>query len=367
MTRLQVIVDEAESVRATLDDGSESAIERFSISPVRQGMLDLFGDWLASGWHDGARKITRRRELEVLGMLLYQALLPASLSGFFEEAVARSGADRDNRLRIELRFQRDDGLAQLPWEFLYRPDTAVKRGYFLAMEPTLVLSRFLPLQVKIAPLAPDDPPLRVLATAAKPSDLGTVREAPTLEAIAQLPARLPATVELLEQPTFARLIETIVEVRPHVVHLIAHGRYDANAGGGLLALVDDDNKAAWIPDSQLADAFGQAGVTPRVVVLHACEGATVDFGASFAGLAPKLIRAEVQAVVAMQYPVTNLAAQAFMTSFYDEVAQGRPLDAAVQAARWRITLTLPDSWNTGEFGVPVLYMRSSNAVVARDG
>lgn len=363
MTRLQIIVDDATTVRATLDDGTESAVERFAIETVRRRMLELFSDWLASGWTNGDRKITRRRELEVLGTLLYEALLPASLAAFVEQAVPRDGVAGD-AVRVELRFHNDrDGLARLPWEYLYRPDTVARSGSFLAIDRNLVLSRFLPLQTRIAPLVPDDPPLRILATAAKPSDLGTVREAATLDAIAQLPSRLPATVTVLEQPTFARFLDSVAATRPHMIHLIAHGRFDTNRGEGFVAFLDDDGKAAWIPDSQFADAFGQTGVTPRVILLHACEGAAVDFSASFAGLAPKLIRAEVQAVVAMQYPVTNRAAQAFMARFYDGVAAGRPLDVAVQAARWRITQDLPGSWDTGEFGVPVLYMRSSDAVV----
>ena len=365
-TRLSVTVQGDRRVRLACSDGRQSSTESVRLHPVHQRMVALFDDWLSEGWADPKRrKITRRRELEVLGMLLYEELLPGSLGAFLEDLVADHGVDRDNRLRVELSFlDGAEALARLPWEYLYRPDTEVTRGYFLATEPKLALARYLPLNAPEEPLAPADRPVRVLATASKPADEGRVREAPTLEAIAELPQRLDVDVRVLERPTVRSFLEAVEDYRPHVLHLIAHGGFDRDAGEGQIALLEDDGDAAWIPDHRFADFFGQVGVIPRVIVLHACEGGTVELGGAFAGLAPKLMRAGAQAVVAMQYPVTNAAANAFSIAFYGELALGRPVDAAVQAGRWRMTLERPESFDTGEFGVPVLYLRTTDAVVA---
>jgi hypothetical protein len=364
--RLAITVQGQGRVRLAASDGRQSDASSVRLDPIHRRMIALFQDWLSEGWSaPERRKITRRRELEVLGSLLYEELLPGSLGAFLEDVVASSRADRDNRLRLELSFV--DGaeeLARLPWEYLYRPDTEVSRGYFLAIEPALALSRYMPLNAAVGALAPEDPPLRVLATASKPTDEGPVREAPTLEAINALTERLDVDVHVLESPTVTRFLEAVEDRRPHILHLIAHGGFDPDEGEGEIALLDESGAAAWIPDHTFAEYFGQVGATPRVVVLHACEGGSVDFEASFAGLAPKLIRAGVQAVLAMQYPVTNAAANAFSTAFYGEIAKGRPVDAAVQAGRWRMTLDRPKSTDTGEFGVPVLYLRSTDAVVA---
>jgi hypothetical protein len=364
-----ISVSGAGRVQLTLDDGRQSQSESLRLERVHQRMIALFRDWLSEGWADPARrKITRRRELEVLGMLLYDELLPGPLSWFLEEAVTSRAATRDDRLRVALSFlEGAEGLAALPWEYLYRPDTEVARGYFLAVEPTMALCRFIPLGSPVRALTPDDPPLRVLATASKPRDEGRVREAPTLEAVNRLGDHIDAEIEVLEQPTVARFLEAIERLQPHVVHLIAHASYDDDAKQGEIALVDDNGDARWVPDYQFADFFGQVGSTPRVMLLHACEGGTVDFGASFAGLAPKLARANVQAVVAMQFPVTNAAANAFSIAFYEGLAAGRAVDAAVQAGRWKMTLDRPKSLDTGEFGIPVLYLRATDAVVARAG
>jgi hypothetical protein len=362
---LAIAVQGGGQVQLSLSNGSQSSTEQLPREPVHQRMIELFQDWLSQGWEEPERrKITRRRELEVLGALLHAELLPGPLAAFLEQAVTSTRASRDNRLRVELSFR--DGAEQLaawPWEYLYRPDTAVARGYFLSTEPTLVLSRFMPLGTPIQSLAPPDPPLRVLATAAKPADEGRVREAPTLEAITGLGAHLDVRVEVLENPTVERFLTAVEDLRPHVIHLIAHGAYDRDFGEGQIALVAEDGNAAWIPDHQFADLFEQVGAIPRMLLLHACEGGTVDFGATFAGLAPRLIRAGVQAVVAMQYPVTNAAANAFSVAFYEELAKARPVDAAVQAGRWRMTLTRPESMDTGEFGIPVLYLRAASAVI----
>jgi hypothetical protein len=363
---LAITVQGPGRVQMALHDGRQSSIESLGNDPVNRRMVELFRDWLSQGWEDPRRrKITRRRELEAFGMLLYAQLLPGPLGAFLDEAVTTIAPDRTNRLRIELSFR--DGAEQfaaLPWEYLYRPDTEVTRGYFLATEPTLALSRFMPLGTAIRPIAPDDPPLRVLAIASKPADEGPVRAAPTLAAINGLRDHIDVEVEELDWPTIGRFLDAIERMRPHVIHLIAHGSYDPDSSEGEIALLDGAGNAEWVSDSRFAEFFQQVGATPRIVLLHACEGGAVDFTATFAGLAPKLMRAGVQAVIAMQYPVTNAAANAFSVAFYEELASFRPVDAAVQTGRWKMTLDRPESFDTGEFGVPVLYLRTTDAVVA---
>jgi len=90
----------------------------------------------------------------------------------------------------------------------------------------------------------------------------------------------------------------------------------------------------------------------------------VDLQANFAGLAPQLIRANVQAVVAMQYPITQLAAMMFSTRFYRQLLRGDPVDHAVQISRWRMSLAVDDKTILlRDFGTPVLYMRSHDGVI----
>src|SRR5205823_2530038 len=94
-----------------------------------------------------------------------------------------------------------------------------------------------------------------------------------------------------------------------------------------------------------------------------CEGGAVDFDANYAGLAPQLVRAGIQAVVAMQYPISNNAAIIFSRAFYRAMAKGEPVDIAVQTGRYRITTSISKAYDSRVFGIPVLYMRSRDGVI----
>ena len=358
---LSVRVHGSGHVGIRFDDGTESPMQEVRLDTAQRRMIELFRDWLAEGWaKPEKRKITRRRELEVLGMLLSARLFPGPLEGVLDQAVA--AADRDDPLRVELTFV--DGaepLAALPWEYLYRAGANGGGGYFLATDARVALSRYIPLNRPIVPLAPEQPPLRLLATASKPTDEGPVREAETLAALAELATQTPQVeVDVLEHPTGERLLEKLRSYQPHVVHLLAHGEYDPDTQEGSLALEREEGTAHWVPDHLLIELFRQAGATPHVVVLHACEGGTVGSSA-FAGLAPRLVDMGSEAVIAMQYPITNNAASAFGAAFYAELAKKRPIDAAVQTARWQMTVRRPQSYDTGEFAIPVLYLRSKES------
>lgn len=355
---LSVSVEDRTTVRARRENEAETT-GAFGLSSLHRSIVQLFVDWLHG------RKLTRRRELQVLGTVLYEALIAGDVARFFEQSVSES-VTRGENLRIELTFRGDAGeLASLPWEALYRPDSETSGGFFLATRQNLALSRYMPLEAGRPPLAPDQQTLRVLATASKPDDLGIVREAETLDAIRSTSDTLGFEMQVLERPSVARLLSAIEESRPHVVHLFAHGDYDELTRTARIALLDaEERNALWVPDREFVEYFEQAGEMPRLVLLHACEGATVEFHANFAGLAPQLIRAGAEAVVAMQYPVTNQEATAFSKAFYDAVAKGRPVDAAVQRGRWQMTVAIPNTYDTGAFANPVLYLHSRDAVVA---
>ena len=351
---LAVRVHGSGSVRLVADTGCESAELRVDLDRAQLGMIRLFQRWLAEGWAQPAqRKLTRRDELEVLGMLLFARLFPGELQTRLDEAVA--SASSATPLRLDLVFE--DGaeqLSQLPWEYLYR-DGAVGSGYFLAVQPRISLSRSTPLASPVRP--PPQPPVSILAAAAKPSDEGTVRESPTITALHDLAGDGSVQVDLLDHPTLDRLSEAIGRLAPDVLHLLGHGEFDRVAAEGRFALEDEAGRAHWVPDHLLADAILGAGSAPHVVVLHACDGAGAAPDAPFAGLARRLVRVGVEAVIAMQYPITNAAANAFSTELYAALADGRPLDIAVQSARMHMTLRRPSTYDSGEFGIPVLYLR----------
>jgi len=66
----------------------------------------------------------------------------------------------------------------------------------------------------------------------------------------------------------------------------------------------------------------------------------------------------------MQYAVENAVASDFARAFYGALVESRPVDAAVQEARSNVAGHVGD-WSFGRaFGLPVLYLRQSEPLVA---
>jgi CHAT domain-containing protein len=190
---------------------------------------------------------------------------------------------------------------------------------------------------------------------------------PIVDAVNDLADRLDVRVRVLDEPLVPALLAELRRQRPHILHVAGHGEFDDATGLARLALLEVDGTARWVTEGGLADLLVQADAVPRLVVLHACEGATVSDRASFAGMAPRLVAAGVAGVVAMQYAVTNNAAIAFTSAFYEELAAGCPADVAVQRGRWAISGALSADENARLLGIPVLYLHSRDRLLPPAG
>lgn len=360
-SELTVTVTDDLTILARRGDGGEAQPARFELDRLQDELVRMFESWLTE--HE---RTWRRRELEVFGSFLYRALFPAAIDQFFGQSLSRIG--QGERLRVQLSFlERAGELARIPWEFLHLPTSAVRQGFFFATHPKVVLSRFIPLEAGRPSLRPAEGDLRMLLLVSKPSNLGTVLSDDVIEELESLSRKLPLKLSRLEQPTPATLLTSLSETTPHIVHYIGHGQYNEAERQGELALVDEDGTAMWYTDAMLAELLDHAGPPPHLVVLHSCEGATTDFRDSFAGLAPRLILGGVQAVVAMQYQVTNKAAIAFSTAFYQQIGSGKPIDHAVQEARYRLTQFADPAGQTRLLGIPVLYMHTRDGIIQPAG
>jgi len=351
-TELRLVVQDDRTVRAVFQDGAETSGE-LKLDNLHRDLIGLFVDWL------NQEKITSRRELEVFGTLLYKMLFSGEVGRFLEQKLFE--AQRANqRLRIQLTFaEKAADLASIPWEYLYEPEY-----YFLATNVNLVLSRYIPLATGRQNLAPGESPLRILLVVSKPLDLGPVVSDGVIEPIQKLEEAYPIKIDLLNKPTIDNFLSKVEETKPHVMHFIGHGQFNKAEGKGEIALLDvDERSARWVKDDEFPGFFAHMHSIPRLVFLHLCEGGAIDFRAGYAGLAPQLVLAEVQAVVAMQYPISNDAAIIFSRAFYRELAKGEPVDIAVQNARWRITTSIQNAYDNRVFGTPVLYMRSRDGII----
>jgi hypothetical protein len=94
----------------------------------------------------------------------------------------------------------------------------------------------------------------------------------------------------------------------------------------------------------------------RLAFLNACEGARADRGEPFAGVAQRLVQQGLPAVLAMQFPITDSAATTLAQLFYEALADGYAVDAALAEARKAIYL----EGSVMEWGTPALFSRADD-------
>ena len=347
--------------------GGDTKEEKVELDSLRLQTIQIFVDWLSRG------KISRRKELEVLGKHLFEAIFNGEVKTGFENGL-KTAQDTRQRLVVRLNLKEEAvSLAELPWEYLYYPDTEMHKGFFLATNVDLVLARYVSLEKNPKDFKPEKSPLRILIVVSNPAseDLTpVVKSEEIIQLIQGLTTDLIET-SVLDKPTFDNFSKCIEKVKPHVLHFIGHGRYNTLKKVAEIALLQDveKNSVRWVGEDEFAEYFTymQSKWVPPLILLHLCESATPDknntFTADFARLGRQLVRSNIPAVVAMQYPIPHDAAIAFCRSFYLKLAAGETIDNAVQEGRWRITTSIPTAYDDRVFGTPVLYMRSYGGII----
>lgn len=337
-------------VQARHADGrtARGKVRDFEHDSLNRRTIRLFERWMR------ANKFSETREVVIFGQHLYRLLFDSAIERLFEDALREAKANGE-RLRLQLSFEAGAAeLASLPWEFLHYP----RGDYFLCSCADLVLSRFMPRHARKTLRV--EGTLRLLIAVSKPSDLDLVLEERVIESIQQLSETYPVQVDVLREATVAAFTERMRTFKPHVLHFIGHGSFDAEEKSGEIALLKADGTADWCSDSDFAD-WCSLSELPRLVFLHLCEGGRADLRDSFGGLAPRLVQKGVQAVVAMQYPITNMAAIDFSRIFYRALAEGEPLDHAVQRSREAFMSMRQHSVRA--FGTPTLYLHSVDGLI----
>jgi hypothetical protein len=127
----------------------------------------------------------------------------------------------------------------------------------------------------------------------------------------------------------------------------------------MVLLADEEGQAAPLHATELARLLADHP-SLRFVFLNACAGATGSDADGIASAAATLVRRGVAAVLAMQYDISDRAAIEFARSFYESLADGLPVDAAVTDARKAVSLAVAHS---PEWGTPVLFMQTADGLL----
>lgn len=360
------------------------------VTETTKKLLSRFNSWISTD------KLNERADLELLGLCLYDLLFPpkSDIRDEFEGNYDLVTQHKGSRLRLTLVFHEEAGeLANYPWEFLYlpprarTPEKSKRDGFFLAGQKTdLILTRFLPDVEHV--LGAKEKELRILIVFSNPQDdvnnLDDLNTKATKEAIETIRGlERPGSqvkVKLIENPTYQELKDAINEpeqqgepaFKPHIVHFIGHG--DKKLGLALQMTEDERNKrkkamlpplAFWGNRETICDLFAD-DPPPRLVFLHACEGAKSETLESFSDLARELAAAKIPAVVAMQYAISPDHAAAFAKVFYEELSKGKDVDEAVRKGREDLGQPIyggRGTWSDRRFGTPVVYLQSETAII----
>jgi hypothetical protein len=361
--KLTIRVQDRTRAVAQRSGSSDVTIGRvhFERDSLEHQTLMMFKRWMEND------RFSERRDVEVFGRHLYRVLFSDTIGVELRNALEQAAnATPRTRLRIHLGFEPEAAeLAGLPWEYLYYAESSTS-GQFFCEGADLILSRYLKTgESEVPPQPVNGRKLRILVAVASPQGdeqkLPKVIHQPVVRFLDVLSASLPIELHVETNPTVPNFIKAMEAAKPDVLHFMGHGQFNHKQDQGEVALLDEQGAPDWRSDYDFVRYCTRVSGAPppRVVVLHMCEGGKIDLRESFAGLAPNLISAGVQAVVAMQYTVKNRAAIDFSAAFYEELLQaGRPVDYAVQRGRNE----LARQSEARLFATPVLYVYSTDTI-----
>ena len=308
-------------------------------------------------------KLIEKREtnseiLKEVGCSLYDWLFPGPIHTHLHQTEAVASCEKA-KLRLRLRIEANT-IASLPLEFLYRQIG----GYYLAVNPDTVLSRYLNLPLPPERVRRREEPLHMLVIIADPTDQTRLPpdewEIIVKDALAKPLANGQMTLQTVKRATRKEIRNALLQQKPDIIQFIGHGIYQD--GKGFLALVDEQTDKTWlVDDEQFAGLYLGHDDNLGLISLATCESAKSDNPQAFQGIAPKLIERGVPAVLSMQYKVLIKTAKVFLEDFYTSVAARKPIDWATQSARNAISQQF--GLDNREFATPVLYMRAKDGVV----
>jgi hypothetical protein len=299
---------------------------------------------------------------EVVGGQLFEALFSGRVRSLFERSLGMLYEQPDVGLRIKLCIDPDEApelarIAGLPWEYLYRQDTRD----FLSLSMRTPVVRYLEVPRPTEPLRLDGL-LRVLFVLASPNDQAALDLEGEKQRVEKAlgPQRESGHVEfefVEGAGTMEALRRKLDEHSFHVIHFMGHGDFDSRSGEGLLCFETADRETDRLSARKLMTLLGDYR-SVRLVFLNACQTAVMasegEHYDAFMGVAPALVMGGVTAVIAMQFPISDEAAQLFSGELYSQLAGGAPVDEAVSKARQAVQV----GTNGQEWGTPVLFMRA---------
>ncbi len=234
--------------------------------------------------------------------------------------------DRPRLLTID---STDPEVLRLPWELMANED-----AHLFALDITLRRRVHKSIQAVQEQFRV---PVRVLMVISRPKDSSFIdprASAKVLTDVAESIGKKNAEVEFLWPPTLKALNRRLRDpgkCKVHVLHFDGHGVYDMKKGLGYLLFEDEKGKKDLVDAERLGNILAMSKVP--LVILDACQSAQAGKKDPFTSVAPRLIKAGVGSVVAMQYSVMVETSQRFFAAFYRALAQGSSIGQSMFEGR----------------------------------
>jgi len=311
------------------------------------------------------------RLMQHFGVSLWRWLFDGTIKSSFDQSQGIAiGQGKPMRLRLDIR---DPDLTNIPWEIM-QPEAgmqAISLGQQIlfsrttsAVDPLPELRSENALKILLVLGQSYHPELTEMPTADKHSESGNHldldREAQSLVKVLEhqstpryhgFTSGVESSVDILVQPTAAKLVETLDEGQYNVLFYSGHGVPAPD--GGLLFLRPD----ATLNGTELAQVLTRCQI--KLAVFNACWGAQPDRNSAQeliprSSLAEVLIHHGVPAVLAMRDTIADEEALSFIETFTQALVERTSIDQAVAIARQQL-LTLY-RFNQPAWTLPVLYM-----------
>ncbi|MGD2039879.1 MAG: CHAT domain-containing protein [Anaerolineae bacterium] len=322
------------TVHATNGNGGQSGSQPLILPPDRSFKERL--DAVLAGTSDA-------KAIQQTGQEMYASLFPAPVATLWARAIEGLSAEEGLRLRLHI----EPAILNLfPWELIFNGDYVglhLRHPIVRYLEPQRSPTT---LRVKL--------PLRVLLAGASPRDQSTVEVGAQIRTVQSALAQLPGRYEVdVLHPARHQDLVTALSQGYHLLHFVGPSRFAA--GKGYLFLENEEGRSDPISAQRLGQMLAESNV--RVVILDACRSATTPSPCVLNGVARQLVRQGLPAVVAMQQAIAEDSAFAFGHEFYGALADGWPIDAAVQEGRRGIVSMQGTKWREeADWAVPTLYM-----------
>ncbi len=304
-----------------------------------------------------------RDAFQTLGKHLFNLLFQGDIKTQFDQEIVekRLRTNQDVNIRFRLIFEPELSefyrkIISLPWEFLYHPSKSI----FLATHPKISFSyQYNNLVEGYDQNSNRNNKFRILFIHYHPEDLQGIGYITVEQRIKFFKKYDHVDYQEYSNLSPQELKDKIAEYQPHIFHFLTHGKSDEM--GGKFALINTDKKAFWYDDQSFSYLF--ESWQPKLIILQSCESGktpmennkTFSFP-QFSSGAFSLIRKGIPAVIAWRYPLKQADGWIFLEEFYQSLAEGNPIDKAVQQSRNK--LAIPNdktAYSSSSFGSPILW------------